>query len=141
MSKYFGLSEFLESDTAKRKGIDNTPSFEVVEHLSELADTLDGLRAAWGSAINVSSGYRCPELNKAVGGVSTSAHCGGWAADLHPAKGSMDDFEMFVVAWVASSGVKFDQIIREKDGSKRWLHFGLRNNSGHQRGQILNLYK
>jgi len=141
MSKYFDLSEFLASDTARAKGIDNTPSFEVVESLSELADTLDGLRAAWGSGIRVTSGYRCPELNRAVGGVSNSGHLRGVAADLQPMNGQQNNFNAFVIAWVAASGVKFDQIIKERSGKTEWLHFSLWSEAWQQRGQILNIDK
>ena len=139
MSRYFQLSEFLASDTARRKGIDNTPSFQVVESLAELADTLDGIRAAWGSGIRITSGYRCPELNKAVGGVATSAHTKGNAADLQPVNGRQADFNKFVIAYVAKAGVKFDQIILEGKGKTQWLHFGLWSNEWQQRGQILNI--
>lgn len=141
MSRYFSLSEFLESDTARIKGIDNTPSFEVVESLSELADTLDGLRAAWGGAIRVTSGYRCPELNKAVGGVVNSGHLRGVAADLKPRSGTQKQFNAFAVEWAQKSGIKFDQIIREKSGNAEWLHFSLWSDKWQQRGQILNIEK
>lgn len=141
MSKYFDLSEFLVSDTAKRKGIDNTPSFEVVESLAELAEVLDGIRAAWGSGIRVTSGYRSPELNKAVGGVANSCHQKGTCADLQPVNGRQMDFNKFVVAYVASSGIRYDQIILERSGGTEWLHFGLWSNEWKQRGQILNIDK
>lgn len=139
MSRYFDLCEFLTSETARAKGIDNTPSFEVVENLAELAETLDGLRAAWGSGIRVSSGYRCPELNKAVGGAENSGHLRGVAADLQPVNGRQTDFNKFAVAWVASSNTRFDQIIKEKSGKSQWLHFSLFSDKWQQRGQILNI--
>lgn len=139
MSKYFDLSEFLASDTAKARGIDNTPSFEVVENLAELAETLDGLRAAWGGGIRVSSGYRCPELNKAVGGVENSGHLRGVAADLQPVNGRQQDFNKFAVAWVVSTATRFDQLIKEKSGHSQWLHFSLYSDKWQQRGQILNI--
>ena len=135
--RYFELDEFINSPTAKKKGIDNTPSFEVVEHLDELVEKiLDPLRAAYGMAIRVTSGYRCPALNKAVGGSDTSVHQIGYAADLQVG-GSFDKFVAFVVDWLAKTGTKFDQLLIEKNkAGDRWLHIGLRNNSGQQRGQI-----
>lgn len=139
MSKYFDLSEFIYSDTAFRKGICNTPSFEIVENLSELAEVLDGIREAWGSPIRVTSGYRCPELNKAVGGVANSGHLRGVAADLQPTNGRQADFNKFVIAYVASSGIKFDELIKERSGSTEWLHFSLYDERWQQRGKILNL--
>lgn len=141
MSKYFDLSEFLASDTAKRKGIDNTPSFEVVESLAELAEVLDGIRAAWGGAIRVTSGYRSPELNKAVGGVPTSGHLRGVAADLQPVSGSQADFNAFVLAYVAATRIKFDEIIKERSGKTEWLHFSLYSANWQQRGKVLNIDK
>ena len=136
--KYFTLAEFLRSDTAKKKNIDNTPSWDVVEHLGELVEQfLDPLRAAYGMPIRVSSGYRCEKLNKAVGGAATSVHMLGYAADLQ-VSGSFNRFRDFVVEWVGKTGAKFDQILLETDKKKnaKWIHVGLYNNSGQQRGQI-----
>ena len=136
--KYFELNEFIRSNTAKKKGIDNTPTFEIVAHLDRLVDEfLDPLRAAYGMPIWISSGYRCPALNKAVNGAATSVHMIGYAADMQVG-GSFKKFCDFVVEWVKKTGTKFDQLIIESDrktGAK-WLHVGLFNNSGQQRGQI-----
>lgn len=135
--RYFELSEFIASTTAKKKGIDNTPTFEVVEHLDELVEKiLDPLRAAYGMPINVTSGYRCPALNKAVGGVSDSVHQLGYAADLQVG-GSFTKFRDFVVNWAKTNKVKFDQILLETNGKgDKWVHIGLYNNYKQQRGQI-----
>ena len=136
--RYFELDEFVNSSTAKKKGIDNTPSFLVVEHLDELVKkVLDPLRAAYGMPIKVTSGYRCPELNKAVGGVSNSVHQLGYAADLQVG-GSFEKFKTFVVEWFAKTGTRFDQVLLEKDTKKnsKWIHIGLYSNIGQQRGQI-----
>lgn len=76
MSKYFTIEELCHSDIATAKGIDNTPTKDVKENLQALIDNvLDPLREAYGKPIYVNSGYRSPELNKAVGGVSNSQHC------------------------------------------------------------------
>ena len=135
---YFDLAEFVKSDTAKKKGIDNTPSFEIVDHLNELVrEILEPLRAAYGAPIRVSSGYRCPALNAAVKGAATSVHMIGYAADLQ-VSGSFNKFRDFVVDWFRKTGTKFDQILLESDkktGAK-WIHIGLYNNAGQQRGQI-----
>lgn len=136
--KYFTLAELLRSDTAKKKNIDNTPSWDVVEHLGELVEKiLDPLRAAYGMPIRVSSGYRCEKLNKAVGGAATSVHMLGYAADLQ-VSGSFNKFRDFVVEWATKTGTRFDQILLERDRKTgvRWIHVGLYNNSGQQRGQI-----
>ena len=138
MPQYFTLAELLKSDTAKKKGIDNTPSFDIVDHLRELTDTiLDPLRAAWGKPIRVSSGYRCPRLNTAVGGAPTSVHQIGYAADLQ-VTGSFAKFRDFVVAWFEATGTKFDQLLLEsnkKTGAK-WIHVGMYNNARQQRGIV-----
>lgn len=142
--RHFTLAEFLKSDVAKKKAIDNTPSFEVVNHLEELVDEfLEPLRNALGFPIVVSSGYRCPKLNTAVGGVSTSAHLTGYAADISCPYVTFTKFKNFVVEWVKKTGTKFDQIIVETEAStgKRWVHIGLKNSIGQQRGQILNIDK
>lgn len=136
--RYFDLEEFIRSDEAKKRGIDNTPSFDVVDHLDELVrEILDPLRAAYGRPIIISSGYRCPKLNQAVGGSTTSVHKVGWAADCQT-KGNFDVFRDFVVDWFWKTGTKFDQILLEKNKKTgaRWIHIGIRDNSGRQRGQI-----
>lgn len=135
--KYFELSEFINSSTAKKKGIDNSPSFEIVSHLDELVEkVLDPLRAAYGQPISVSSGYRCPALNKAVGGSSTSVHMIGYAADLQVG-GSFNKFRDFVVDWFKKTGTPFDQVLLESSRSTgaKWIHIGLYNNAHQQRKQ------
>lgn len=136
--KYFTLQELIRSNEAAKRKIDNTPSFEVVEHLAELVQiVLDPLRAAYGMAIFVSSGFRCPALNKAVGGSDTSVHQIGYAVDLQ-VTGSFSKFRDFVVEWFKKTGTRFDQILVEhnrKTGAK-WIHIGLYNNAGQQRGII-----
>lgn len=136
--KYFELREFVESATAKTKGIDNTPSFVAVSHLDELVETiLDPMRAAYGKPIKVTSGFRCPELNKAVGGSPTSVHPLGYAADVQ-GSGDFEAFKAFVVSWFKTSGIKFDQLLLEsnKATGAKWIHIGLKNASGEQRCQI-----
>lgn len=141
--RYFELDEFIVSDTAKNRRIDNTPTFEVVDHLSALTMTiLDPLRAAWGSGLTITSGYRSPLLNTAVGGVTNSAHCKGYAADVVPTNGRIDDFIKFAETWLKNNGVPFDQSISEKDRrGNRWWHIALRSISGSQRKQFLALTK
>ena len=141
--KYFELAEFLRSDTARRKGIENLPSFAQVEHLRELTEKiLDPLRAAWGSALRVSSGYRSMKLNLQVGGSLTSAHLEGYAADIVPAVGSLRDFMDFAERWLRSNNIAFDQSIREVDRKGvEWRHIAIRNNYGQQRRQFLALTK
>ena len=102
--KYFTISELTRSDIASTKKIDNTPNKEITKHLTELVEKLlDPLRGDWAEycdvnqlgdpAISVNSGYRCNELNKAVKGSPTSAHTAGYAADLTPDNGQMEEFQ------------------------------------------------
>lgn len=142
MTTFFTLKELCASRVAAERNIDNFPTFEIAEHLKELTENLlDPLRIAWGGPIRVTSGYRCPKLNTAVGGAYRSVHQIGYAADLQPVKGNTEDFIKFVKTWVTIYTVRFDQLIRETDGNSLWLHFGLYSPDGAQRGQILNLTK
>lgn len=130
-AKYFKLEEFLDSSVARQKGISNSPSWEVIEHLKELAAFLDDLRDRWGSGINVTSGFRNDKLNKAVGGVASSVHMIGYAADIQPANGKFKEFAAFVENWAKDK--MYDQIIVETKKGTRWIHIGLFNNAHKQR--------
>lgn len=136
--KYFTLEELCYSDTAKELKINNVPTYEIEQHLILLVECLlDPLREAWGSPIIVNSGYRCPSLNKAVGGSKTSSHMSGWAVDIVPKNGRMEEFKKFVVNFIKD---KFwDQCILESNGNVEWIHLSLYNNSGKQRRQIFSL--
>lgn len=135
--KYFKLSEFINSATANRLGIDNIPSFEVVDNLNRLAAYLDDIRTKFGKPILISSGYRCPMLNKAVGGVVNSQHLKGLAADL-----VCSDMEKLLSIIRETKG--FDQVITEHNkGSKSyWIHVSVAPVFGKPRNQvIINLEK
>ena len=84
LSKNFDWKEFEKSDTASRLHIVNVINdWEVRDNIKALVDNvLQPLRDAWGGPLFINSGYRSPELNKAVGGVATSMHCKGQAADV-----------------------------------------------------------
>lgn len=118
-AKYFTLKELLASDTAKAKGIDNTPTWGIVQNLNGLAvNLLDPIRELYGKPIYINSGYRCPALNKAVGGVPTSEHMKGMAADIDTRKGVAENLRLFEL--IKNSGLKFTQLIDEKHG--QWVH-------------------
>ena len=83
LSEHFALAEFTRSNKAQALGINNNPSAEAVEWMKQLVkNILEPLRQAWGQPIFVTSGYRSPALNRAVGGVRNSQHCLGQAADI-----------------------------------------------------------
>lgn len=132
MSKYFSISELTRSSAAASRGIDNSPPRKVEVKLQSLIDNLlDSIRERWGAPIIVNSGYRCPELNKSVGGVANSQHCLGEAADItagNPAKNK----KLFYM--IADSNLPFDQLIDES--SYTWVHISY---SSKNRRQILHL--
>lgn len=138
--KYFTIEELCQSETAEKLKINNNPTQEIIEHLELLIECLlDPIREAWGSAIIVNSGYRCEELNKAVGGSKTSVHKLGWSADIRPKNGKMKEFKEFIVEFIKTR--IWDQCILEKSGNTEWVHISLFNNSGKQRRQIFELEK
>lgn len=134
---YFTIEELCYSDTAKKYKIDNTPTDEIIENLTEFIENiLNPLREAWGSAIKVNSGYRCEKLNKKVGGSKTSSHKYGLAVDLKPVNDLIDEFFEFVKNYFIENDIPFDQIIDEHSGDKHWVHIGYKNSKGEQRKQI-----
>jgi hypothetical protein len=120
--KYFTIAELSNSATAKKRGLDNTPSQAVVANLTKLVDNvLDPLREAWGRPITVSSGYRSPNLNVAVGGVKNSQHVQGQAADL-VAGSRAENKSLFEL--ILKLKLPFDQLIYEKGNAQgpQWIH-------------------
>ena len=120
LTDHFFLDELVLSQTASRKEIDNTPLPEVVANLKRLARTLELVRDLLGGVpILVSSGYRSPALNKAVGGAKNSAHMSGLAADFTaPAFGSV----LQVARKVAASDIVYQQVIHEFGA---WVHLAI----------------
>ena len=134
--KHFTLEELCRSDTASRRGIDNRPAPGVRTNLALLvAHVLDPLREAYGKPIRVTSGYRCPQLNDAVGGNPTSDHQAGRAADIVGTPATRDENRR-LLALVQSLGLPFDQLIDEQDG--RWVHVSYRG-PAENRHQVLKL--
>ena len=139
MAKYFKVAEMLKSETADKNKIQNIPSAEIEQNIEELLAVLDDLREFYGKPIKITSGFRCTELNQLVGGSPTSAHVIGYAADLQPIGDTFENFKASVLEWLNKSGVKFDQCIIERSKSTQWVHFGLYNRKGQQRGQQFSL--
>jgi len=108
LSNYFTLEEFVTSQTAKRLGIINKPSNEAVNNLQLLCKrVLEPLRMQCGPVV-VSSGYRSPALNKAIGGSTSSQHCKGQAADI-----IVPGYDNLEVAKYIKGLLVFDQLILE----------------------------
>lgn len=141
--KYFTLKELCASAKGAALGIKNEPTKAAMLNLESLVlNILDPLRAAWGGAIKVTSGYRSAALNKAVKGSPTSAHRYGYAADIVPADGRISVFKAFVVKWLKDNEISFDQYIDElsidKDGKvTEWVHIAIKSGSSNQRRQFL----
>lgn len=135
--KYFTIDELCASSTAYTNGINNVPSADKKMKLQALIEQLlDPIRASWGKPITVNSGYRSPELNRAVGGVSTSQHVKGEAADI--TVGSEDDNKRLfdkIVELQKSGKISFDQLIDESN--YKWIHISYR--AGNNRNQVLHL--
>ena len=132
ISEHFTLEEFIISQTAIRKNIDNTPNKKEIAAMKLLCATiLERLRNALDKPINISSGFRCEKLNAAIGGAKQSQHIKGEAADIG-AKGFTTEQ---LYQYIKISGVPFDQLIQEFDS---WVHVSYRANP---RGQCLRAVK
>jgi len=136
LSKNFVLSEVTRSNTAKRLGIDNVPKDAHMKNMQRIITNLiQPMRNDLGP-IRITSGYRSPNLNRAIGGSSKSQHCKGEALDLQFWKdGQMCNKEIF--DWIVESGLDFDQMINEFDFS--WIHLSLVQKEN--RKQVLIAYK
>ena len=129
--KHFTIDELCRSDTARSRGIDNTPTEEVRKNLTALVgNVLDPLRDWYGKPIRVNSGYRCTALNKAVGGVASSQHLTGQAADID----TNDTAENRRLMKHIEDNLDFDQLIWENGGA--WVHVSYRPD-GKNRRQVL----
>lgn len=118
LSKNFALEEFTRSTTAKKQGINNDPGPMEIANLQALVlNVLQPLRTAMGFPINISSGYRSPALNAAIGGAANSQHMKGQAADIVGANNAM----MFNYI---KENLPFDQLIWEAGNSTQpdWIH-------------------
>ncbi len=126
LSAHFSLEELTHSEIAVRKGIDNTPSAEVIANLTELAGVLEQVCVLLTVPLFIHSAYRSPKVNAAVGGSQTSAHMTGQAADFTAPQYTPQE----IAKMIAKSDIAFDQLIYEGN----WVHLGIR---GDTRRQIL----
>lgn len=146
LTPHFRLSEFIRSATAEARGIDNTPPDSVIVRLIALCIyVLEPLRAAVGHPIVITSGYRCPALNAAVGGVAGSQHMLGEAADIR----CLDLAEVEALIAALNRVARFDQAIIERTSTSSaqapgtvWLHVSCKFDPTQNRRQtILDLAK
>lgn len=140
LSENFTLKELTDSNTAVKLGIDNTPPGDVVPKLQALAvNVLQPLRNWYGKPICISSGYRCPRLNVAVGGSKTSQHLRGEAADIDIKGDLTAGRKMFEYI---KNNLVFDQLIWEHDkGGCYWVHVSYKSTGRNRHDVIGNLLK
>lgn len=140
LTEHFTLEELCNSSTAKAKGIKNTPgTTEVINLLWLSIKVLEPLRKAMGTPIKIGSGYRCPALNKAVGGVPNSQHVKGEAADLC-IDGDLKKGKKWF-DWIKANA-PFDQLIWEHNAKGTyWVHVSHRADGKNRKQVINNLLK
>ena len=150
LSEHFYLQDFIKSDIAKQHGIANYPEVEEIHKIVDLcSNVLEVVRRFYGKPVEISSGYRCRELNKFVGGASNSQHTKGEACDFFIRGVSNYAICKAIEAMREQGKIEFDQCILEPS----WVHvsfrFGFNRNefltrdkrqkSGYSKG-ILDLY-
>jgi hypothetical protein len=124
ISQHLSLSEVTRSETAKRKGISNTPTAEHLDNFKLLAEKVfEPIRLHFGVPIHISSGYRSKELNDAIGGSQTSQHSKGQAIDIDM-DGSTNGVTNKMIYDFIKEKLDFDQLIWEfgTDLNPDWVH-------------------
>lgn len=138
-TKNFSYDELIASSTAKRLGLDNTPTPEEKEKLRQLAETiLQPIRDAWRAPVIVNSAFRSEAVNKAVGGVKNSQHRLGEAADITiGGKERNRKLFNFIQKLIQKGDIYVGQLIDEYNYS--WIHVSLPRTNGKPNNQILHL--
>lgn len=130
--QYFKFIEMIRSAKADEFSIDNFPKdCDVIDNIIFTMECLDKIRDEYGLPLYISSGYRCPELNKKVGGKEKSQHLKGQAADVN--LGSVEKNRAFF-NW-CQFNADFDQLIDESN--YQWVHISFKKSGN--RKQILHL--
>ena len=114
LSTNFSYDEMVRSDTAARLGIPNSPGPLELKNLTSTAQQMEQVRTLVAGPVFITSAYRSPAVNQAVGGVSSSAHCQGWAVDFTCPGWSNYD----LACAIRDSGIQYDQVIKEYG----WIH-------------------
>jgi len=118
LSPNFHLDEFTRSQTATRRGWSNNPPPDVLDNIKRLAATLEQVRVAVAWPITITSGYRSPQLNEAIGGARNSQHTRGLAADIVVT--GLSPYE--VCQRIMRANIAYDQLISEFGG---WTHISI----------------
>lgn len=130
LSANFSLREFTRSQTASRKGLDNTPPDQALPAIQKLVDeVLQPARTEFAKAMNISSGYRSPELNRAIGGSTRSQHC--WKATHAAADIEIFGVDNLSLAYWIQESCEYDQLISEcydpdEGPSSGWVHVSIK---------------
>ena len=125
LTKHFTLAELTASGKARSLGLDNTPAPELVPRLLRTAEMLERIRATLGVPVIVTSGYRAPAVNRAVGGVTSSDHIQGHAADIvAPGYGTATQIARTLAPLVSTLGI--GQLALEGVKGKQWVHVSTR---------------
>ena len=148
LSEHFKLSEMLASETAEQRHIPNTPRKDHIMAMQNLAvRCLEPTRQHFGLPIQITSGFRSPDLNKAVKGVANSQHLEGEAADITIPRRywpfcytSQEQIARLLYTWMKDN-IDLDQLILEHSGSIWWVHVSCRINFRRNRHQAFQLKK
>ena len=122
ISKHISYKEGVYSNTATRRGIDNTPDDDQLSNMELVAEEVfEPLRSYVGGPIKINSFFRCPELNTAIGGSHKSQHCKGQAIDIDDTFGRVTNAEVY---HFIKDKLNFDQLIWEfgDDDNPSWIH-------------------
>ena len=126
LTPHFTLDEITASAKARQLKLDNTPAPELLPRLVLLAELLERIRNTLAVPVIVTSGYRSPPVNRAVGGVTSSDHTQGHAADfVAPGFGTASDVASLLAPLVSVLGI--GQIILEGVKGKQWVHVSTRS--------------
>jgi len=141
LSNNLYLKEVIKSNTATRRGIDNSPTAEHLANLKVVAvRVFQPIRDHFETPIGISSGYRSEALNKAIGGSKTSQHSKGQALDLDAdIFGGVTNFDIF---FFIKNNLDFDQLIWEfgTDEEPNWVHVSFKPD-GKNRKSVLKAIK
>lgn len=125
LTPHFTMAEMIASSTARRLGVSNQPPEELVPRLIRTAEMLERIRTTLGVPVNITSGYRGDAVNRAVGGVTSSDHTQGHAADINAPKfGNPTAVAQALAPLVSVLGI--GQLILETVGSSSWVHVSTR---------------